>query len=91
MGVCNLLERPACEEAPTRRSYAELRGSVDGIVWTPWCFHCWLPCMEVPPNPTWQTWQTGEERYVQARVVEGDEVTHTSPVIMWAAQWWGVA
>jgi hypothetical protein len=80
--------RLACDEMPSRRRKMELRGSVDGIVWTPWCFHCWLPCEEVPPHPTWQT---GEERFIQARIVEGDEVTHTSPVITWDAQWWGQA
>jgi hypothetical protein len=87
--MTTVLERlPACDEEPARRRHAELRGSVDGIVWTPWQFHCWIPCEEVPPHPTWQT---GEEQFVQARIIEGDEVVSTGPVHVWEAQWWGQA
>ncbi len=83
-----LEQKPACDEVPFRRRHAELRGSVDGITWTPWCFHCWLPWdggqASIP-------WLTGKERYIQVRIVEGDEVVRTSPVIVWDEQWWGVA
>ncbi len=83
-----VIERqPVCDDALSRRRKAELRGSVDGIMWTPWCFHCWLPCdVSFPPHPTWQT---GKEKFVQARIVEGDEIIHTSPFIVWDEQWWG--